>query len=142
MSSQALLLSVLSRLRRILPPLMLPFPPPEKPAPSVQDKSSQPAPGPSFGANLSAILNGASQHDSSNNHAQTGTANPPNGPTALDPLMGDLRMQSTAAASQSHPQLQDKPQLSQLPDKPKKNGWTNYGQSNRGRSNQGNDRKR
>jgi hypothetical protein len=88
----------------------------EKPAPSVQDKSSQPRPAPSFGTNLSTMLNAASQHDTSNNHAQTGTTNPPNGPTALNPLMGDLRMQSSATASQSHPQLRDKPQL---PDKPK-----------------------
>jgi hypothetical protein len=62
-----------------------------------------------------------------------------NGSTALNPLMGELRMQSTAATSQSHPQLRDKPQL---PDKPKNNGRSNHGRSNHGRSNYGHDRKR
>jgi hypothetical protein len=104
----------------------------EKPAPSVQDKSSQPEP-PRFGAHLSDMLDVASQHNTPSDHAQAGTANPPNGSTALDPLMGDLQMQSTATTSQSHPQLRDKPQL----PNPKKYGRSNHGRSNHGRSNYG-----
>jgi hypothetical protein len=104
----------------------------EKPAPSVQDKPSQPEP-PRFGAHLSAMLDVASQHNTPSEYAQAGTANPPNGSTALGPLMGDLQMQSTTATSQSHPQFRDKPQL----PNPKKNGRSNHGQSNHGRSNHG-----
>jgi hypothetical protein len=61
----------------------------EKPAPSVQDKPSQPEP-PRFGAHLSAMLDVASQHNTPSEYAQAGTANPSERVYSLGSLDGRL----------------------------------------------------